>query len=96
MYKLSNLAAEDFGDIYEYTLLTFGVAQADLYTDNIESCLQNLSAHPMMGRDLSDVVNGVRRHDHGQHAIFYRIMKYHIFIMRILHQQMDPIFHLEE
>ena len=36
MYKLSNLAVEDFTTIYEYTLLNFGVLQADQYTDDLE------------------------------------------------------------
>lgn len=33
MYKLSNLAAEDFAAIYEYTLLNFGARQADPVRD---------------------------------------------------------------
>jgi toxin ParE1/3/4 len=32
MYKLSQIAATDFSSIYEYTLLNFGVRQADAYT----------------------------------------------------------------
>ncbi|OQU09256.1 plasmid stabilization protein, partial [Vibrio parahaemolyticus] len=35
MYKLSNLAAKDFEQIFEYTLLNFGIKQADVYTDSI-------------------------------------------------------------
>ncbi|WP_241828082.1 type II toxin-antitoxin system RelE/ParE family toxin [Salinivibrio kushneri] len=35
MYKLSNRAAKDFEEIFEYTLLKFGVEQADNYTNNL-------------------------------------------------------------
>ena len=49
MYKLSRLAVEDFASIYEYTLLNFGVLQADTYTDNLESALCLLSSSPLMG-----------------------------------------------
>ncbi|CAQ85823.1 MULTISPECIES: type II toxin-antitoxin system RelE/ParE family toxin [Photorhabdus] len=94
MYKLSNLAAEDFARIYEYTLNNFGVEQADLYTDNIEKCFNSLFLTPFMDRDNSDVKAGIRRHDHGQHAIFYQVKVDYIFVVRILHQQMNPVLHL--
>ena len=42
MYKLSALAAEDFAEIYEYTLVNFGSVQADAYTDDLESVLHLL------------------------------------------------------
>ncbi|MCV5638029.1 type II toxin-antitoxin system RelE/ParE family toxin, partial [Vibrio parahaemolyticus] len=53
MYKLSQKAADDFGDIYEYTFLNFGAEQADNYTDEMEQCLQTLSEAPFIGRDCS-------------------------------------------
>lgn len=40
MYKLSNLAAEDFEHIFEYTLLNFGIEQADAYTDSMHESPQ--------------------------------------------------------
>ncbi|UQG60441.1 type II toxin-antitoxin system RelE/ParE family toxin [Marinobacter sp. M3C] len=46
MYKLSNLAAEDFAAIYEYTLLNFGALQADIYTDDLSRTFQLLSGSP--------------------------------------------------
>lgn len=70
MYKLSNLAAEDFASIYEYTLLNFGVFQADAYTDNLEGTLRLLSGSPLMGYECPEICDGVRRHDHQRHAIF--------------------------
>lgn len=50
MYKLSNLAAEDFAAIYEYALLNFGARQAYTYTDDFENTLRPLSSvspHPL-------------------------------------------------
>jgi len=87
MYKLSNKAVEDFGSIFEYTLQNFGEAQADLYTEDLEYCLKALSEFPLIGRDCKEIRVGVYRHDHKQHAIFYRIRKQHIFVIRILHQR---------
>ncbi|SDN69932.1 type II toxin-antitoxin system RelE/ParE family toxin [Vreelandella arcis] len=96
MYKLSNLAAEDFASIYEYTLLNFGALQADAYTDNLEGTLRLLSGSPLMGCECPEIGDGVRRHDHQRHAIFYRQREQDIFVIRILHQQMEPLKHVFE
>lgn len=93
MYKLSHLAAEDFATIYEYTLVNFGAAQADKYTDDLENILNLLSDSPLMGHESLKIGNGVRRHDHQYHAIFYRQREKDIFVIRILHQQMEPKIH---
>ena len=96
MYKLSKLAAEDFAAIYEYTLLNFGARQADAYTDDLESAFRLLSTSPLMGHECQELADGVRRHDHQRHAIFYRRRESGIFIIRILHQQMEPMRHFSE
>jgi len=93
MYKLSKLAADDFAAIYEYTLLTFGTGQADAYTDDLENTLSLLSSSPLMGYECNEIAEGVRRHDHQRHAIFYRQRQHEIFVIRILHQQMEPMKH---
>ena len=92
MYKLSNKAAEDFEKIYEYTYLNFGENKADSYTDEIDKCLLLLSESPQIGRVLDKIKKGIYRHDH--HAIFYLIESENIFVIRILHQQMNPMLHL--
>ncbi|MDN3561172.1 type II toxin-antitoxin system RelE/ParE family toxin [Vreelandella neptunia] len=96
MYKLSNLAAEDFASIYEYTLLNFGALQADAYTDNLESTFRLLSGSPLMGYECPEIADGIRRHDHQRHVIFYRQREQYIFVIRILHQQMEPLKHVFE
>lgn len=97
MYELSNLAAEDFKTIYEYTLDTFGLLQADAYTENLERILHLLSDDsPLMGYECPEIAVGIRRHDHQRHAIFYRAREKDIFVVRILHQQMEPLRHFLE
>lgn len=94
MYKLSQKAADDFGDIYEYTFLNFGEDKADGYTEEMEQFLTVLSEAPFIGRDCSELRSGVRRHDHQKHVIFYRVREFDVFVIRILHQQMNPMLHL--
>jgi len=96
MYKLSNLAADDFAAIYEYTLLHFGVLQADAYTNELDRVFQLLSSSPLMGHEFPEIADAIRRHDHQKHAIFYRQREHDIFVIRILHQRMEPWRHLFE
>lgn len=96
MYKLSNLAADDFAGVYEYTLLNFGELQADAYTDDLDKILNLLSESPLMGYECTEVASNARRHDQQKHAIFYRRRERDIFVIRILHQQMEPGRHFFE
>ena len=94
MYKLSNKAADDFGDIYEYTYLNFGEDQAEKYTNDIEALLNTLAQSPLIGREYPELSIGIYRFDHHKHAIFYRIREQDVFIVRILNQQMNPMIRL--
>jgi toxin ParE1/3/4 len=67
MYKLAELAAEDFAGIYEYSLLNFGLQQAEHFTENLESALLLLSESPLLGRDASNILVGVQRHEFESH-----------------------------
>ncbi|AXF76573.1 type II toxin-antitoxin system RelE/ParE family toxin [Erwinia tracheiphila] len=93
MYKLTERAAEDFAGIYDYTLLKFGEAQADHYTDALEAFFETLSGMPDMGRDYN-AVPGVMRIEFQRHIIFYTVRDTDILIARILHQQMNHKRHL--
>lgn len=96
MYRLSRLAAHDFAAIYGYTLLNFGVRQADAYTDDLENALRLLASAPLMGHECPQIADSLRRHDHQRHAIFYRRREQDIFVVRILHQQMEPMKHFTD
>ena len=90
-YKLSSLAEEDVDAIYEYMLLTFGKKQALKYANDLHKVLSTLSGSLLVGHECPEMGGGVLRHDHQQHAIFYRRKSSHIIVMRILHQQMEPM-----
>ena len=93
MYKLSKLAVEDFTAIYEYTLLNFGVRQADLQTSQLENTSHFLYSSSLMGNDCPEIAVGVSHYDHQRQAIFLRKRNKDIFLIRILHQQMKPLHH---
>lgn len=91
MYKLSNLAAKDFEGIFEYTLVNFGVKNADKYIKSLHDVLEVISSDPLIGMECAEIAVGVRRHNHSKHVIFYRYRTDDVFVIRILHQQMEPL-----
>jgi len=93
-YKLSKRADKDFKGIYKYTYTKFGEQQADKYTNSLEKCFLLLSEIPTIGRNVDYIKKGVLRHEHQEHTIFYRERKQDIFVVRILHEDMEPIRHL--
>lgn len=92
-YKLTERAVDDFTGIYDYTLLNFGKAQADRYSESLETFFETLSGMPGIGRDYV-AVPGIMRADFQRHTIFYQIRDTDILIARILHQQMRHALHL--
>jgi toxin ParE1/3/4 len=93
-YKLSAQAEEDFADIYLFTLTTFGYRQAEDYTGDMQDVFLTLANNPRMGRDAGELRTGLRRHEHGSHAIFYREDPEGVFIFAILHHEMSPEIHI--
>lgn len=93
MYKLSQLAAEDFAAIYEYSLLNFGAKQVDAYTQDLEKLFELLYQSPFMGSVYEDIGDDVRVHYHQKHSIYYQQRSSDILILRILHSSMQPHLH---
>lgn len=96
MYKLSDQADADFTAIYLYTLVEFGATQADSYMEDLEAVFKRLCDFPKLGRSCDEIIDGSRRHEHGEHTIFYREIGTDILIGRILHKRMDPHLHLDD
>ena len=93
MFKLSRLAAGDFRNIFEYTLIHFGVTKADDYTKALNAVLETLSAHPEIGISSEHLGERLKLHYYKRHAIYYRTEPFGLFVVRILHQQMNPDLH---
>lgn len=89
-YRLSNKAEKELKEIYRYSLLNFGSHQADRYLDDMEGALLFLAENPGMGRNCDYLKEGYRRHEHGQHVVYYRRLKDHILIGRILGAGQNP------
>ena len=79
--------------IADYTLRTWGKAQAARYIRELEICCQTLADNPALGRPCDDVRPGLRRLEHGRHVVFYRWERCGIMVCRILHQRLIPDRH---
>ncbi len=92
-FRFSRRAEADLLSIGDYTLRTWGKAQAARYVGELEVCCQTLSDNPALGRLCDEVRPGLRRLEHGKHVVFYRQERGGILVSRILHQRMLPELH---
>jgi toxin ParE1/3/4 len=83
-YELTASADEDLVDIYTYSFIRFGEAQADAYFESLERCLNRLAENPQLGRDVSFIRKGYRRFIHRRHSIYFTAVRQGISISRIL------------
>jgi toxin ParE1/3/4 len=86
-YSLTNAAAEDFETIFDFGIDTFGLAQALLYQNGLKQRFEELSHQPELFPAVDHLRKGYRRSPYGSHAIYYRIEKSGVVIVRILGQQ---------
>lgn len=84
-YRLSARAEGDLLDIFIYTIERFGLAQAERYQHDLTLCFDLLAENPGMGRPASTVAEGVRRHEHGRHVIFYEATTSGILVLALIH-----------
>ena len=92
-FRFSRRAEADLLSIGDYTLRTWGKAQAARYIGDLEDCCQTLADNPALGRKSDELRPGLRRLEHGKHVVFYRKERGGIWFSRILHQRMLPDRH---
>jgi len=89
-FRFSRRAEADLLSIGDYTLRTWGKAQAARYIGELEACCRTIAKNPALGRSCEDVRPGLRRMEAGKHVVFYRSERGGILISRILHERMLP------
>ena len=89
-YQLTNSAENAIDKIYEYSILTFGLEQARAYVQGLHQCCSTLADNPRLGRDVSEMKTGYRRHQYERHSMYYKMTKTGILVTRILGPGQDP------
>ncbi len=93
-YSLSGKAVSDLDGIYEYTILNFGLEQAQAYLLGLHEHLQILADNPGVGRSsASQLAPKLRRHEYQSHVVFYLPKEAGALIVRVLHSRMDAKRH---
>lgn len=82
-------------EIDDYTVDRWGEAQAVRYLDQLQSCCGRVARNPLLGRQCSKILPGLRRLEQGKHVIFYSQRDSGVYIWRILHESMVPSIHLQ-
>lgn len=88
----SPAAQADIGAIWDYTANTWGLDQADSYTDAIREVCQALAQGTKQGRP--SVLPGVRKTLCGSHVVYFLDEPDRLNVIRILHQRQDAERHL--
>lgn len=81
-YRLSDEADRRLAEIYRYSLVTFGEAQADKYFTSLHEVFETLARNPELGRHFHEY----RRHEHQSHVVFYKSEEPGILIVQVLHR----------
>ena len=82
-------ALDDLDQIFEVTLETWGVAQAEYYLSQLRAAVDGVVEHPRSGRIYDVAATEYRAVRSGRHLIFYRLDLDTIVVVRILHDRMD-------
>lgn len=93
-YRLSPRAQRDLDAVFDYTVAEWGLAQALRYTDLIEAVCADLAEAPQRAPSCDTIRAGYRRRSVEHHVIYFRVTRYGIAVVRILHQRMDVGRHL--
>ena|SRR3990167_916031 len=93
-YRLYPKAVEDLESIYLYSASEFGVKKADNYILQIETGFKYLVKEPLASRKCDHVRQDLRSFSIASHIIFFKITKYGIVVMRVLHKSMEFPRHL--
>lgn len=86
---LSPQAEQDFTDILQYTLETWGEAQLVAYRAVLEEAIQTILDNPRIGSVRPDISPAHRSFLAGSHIVVYRLSDAAILVSRILHTRMD-------
>ncbi|OIO71150.1 MAG: plasmid stabilization protein ParE [Zetaproteobacteria bacterium CG1_02_53_45] len=95
-YLLSESARQDILSIRDYTLETWGTAQAGKYLSMLKQRLEWLAGNPALGKNRDEVSEGYLSFPEGRHVIFYRLDEDGIEVIAIVHQSEDIDTHFSE
>ncbi len=89
-YRLTPKAREDLEAVWFYSLTEWGVGQSERYINDLTSAFDFLATSPKAGMACQNIRRDYRRYPVSRHVVYYRVTKYGIEVIRILHDRMLP------
>lgn len=93
-YRLTPAARQDFDDIFEHGVATWGLQTALGYADDLAAAFEVLADAPRRGASCETIRPGYRRFSVASHVIHYKTTSHGIAVIRVLHQRMHAPRHL--
>ncbi len=87
--EIREAACQDLENIWNYTLETWSLKQADKYYNDIIEAIEFLCTEPTSGKSAEHLRKGYRFFKVNAHLIFYITTDVELDVIRILHAQMD-------
>lgn len=95
-YEFTHDTIIELEDIYSYSILQFGIEQAQKYINGLHHSIMLLADNPRLGRECYFLEDDMaRRHEYERHVIYYDITESGILILHILGSSQDPARHLK-
>ncbi len=86
---LTDAAVADIRSIREYTVLTWGERQNEVYHERLWKRLEEILTHPTSYRFRHDLFPGCQLAAEGKHVILFRVRDDVLQVARVLHSAMD-------
>lgn len=93
-YRLTPAAERDLESIWTYTVRQWGIDQADRYIDALTATFAELAQSPRTAPACDHIRPGYRRRSVERHVVYFRVTKYGVAVVRILHDRMDAPRHV--
>lgn len=93
-YQFAEKAEGDLEAIIDYTVQQWGASQAEAYLDGLEIHAQLLADNPDLGAKREPLSEGLLSFPYESHILYYKRQSHGVTIVRVLHQNMDPLKHL--
>jgi toxin ParE1/3/4 len=87
-------AERDLDQIWQFTLERWGKQQASRYLGVLRSSCLALARGDTISQSAEHIRQGYRKARSGKHILYFRDTHDAMVVVRILHERMDPDFHL--
>ncbi len=86
---ISPAARGDLGDIFRFSVETWGRQKAENYLNVLSPHIHALLAAPHLGSSREDILPGLRSIRVVRHIVFYRIEQERVEVIRVLSERQD-------